>query len=237
MNDDKVTVATAASSIWYTDLGEAESYRVVGAACRITYTGPPLTASGRIRIWRLCGADMETGIGGAWPKSFGTTGPEFYDYSCAELSKGVTVFLYRMDPQSKVFEDISSLELGDCWQGFQLMALGLDASASLVLDWRQTIEYTPKCGTLSAQIASSTPASNPALDKVLGLTSQTMKVVNGPIQKVLEWGQSHIGKVAGQLIKSGAQSALKAGTQYALNTAMDSIISSLETDVGALMLI
>jgi hypothetical protein len=238
-NDVIVAPTNVLPSSWYTTFnggGELNSYRIVGAACRITYTGAALDASGRVRIWRLCGGGFSS-VTGSWPTDFGDVGSEYYDYSALELAKGVTVFLYRMDPQSKVFEALGSTQPTDCWQGFQLMAKGLPTSSSFVFDWRQTIEYTAHCGTISSQVASPTPPSSSALDKLMGIASQTMKVVDGPVQKVLAWSKTHLTKLAFNLFKDGAKQAIQTGTKFLLDDITKGAMASLGEDLAGLELL
>lgn len=241
MNNGTVSAVAPANSRWYSSIGDAETYRIVSAACRIVYRGPPLTAKGSFRIWRLCATDIAQASGGAWPEAYGEVAHEYYDFSCSELMKGVTVLLFRMDPQSKNFQDIPTLLNHECWQGFQIMGTGLDDDATLMVDWREVIEFTPHCNTLASQVATPGLPQAPQIEKAASKLSETSGVFTGAVNDVLKKHKHKAGNIATQFINKAASAiggqVVKQGLDWAAGSALDAIETFGAEALGGLLLL
>jgi hypothetical protein len=184
MNNSVTSSASAVNSSWYS-LSDIETYRVVAAAVRFRYTGPPLSASGFFRIYKVASGDHITvATAKSWPDSLSDLTGLYWDFSPSELAKGVTVFLNKSNPLAETYIDIDDVEQREAHEACQIFGVGLESGATVTAELRQTIEFVPVANTTGALVATINHPKIPAIQHAHSKLTGAIHVAVGNAKQV-----------------------------------------------------
>lgn len=211
MDNGVTTVVSPGDSSWATTLGTAnnDAFRAVATAVRFQYTGPQLSAQGYWRIMKTGRSNDITDVTNtSLPISPSNLSGLYWDYSCQDMAKGVTVFINKVHPAANNFVVPTSEEPNNSHEKVTIFGLGLASTATLTVELRQTLEVAPVAGTMAALVATPNHVQSPQLSQIHSKVTSSLDTVMGTISQVSNKVQSVVSGHIWDAIKSFGGQAL-----------------------------